>query len=414
MNFIKLATVLCILPIGSSYAVKQKVNTTNCENNICHFNIAQIPDTQGYFFIGQQLHCGHSNGSQINDMYQWFFDKHDSSCPADDGSGKGCYQHIFHVGDIVDGNGGDGDSLWNPAHDTFSAIVSKNTNKIPLGFATGNHDYTGNGPGQGVYQPGNYDRAKDFLTSIYQEQGDYAPKFVPDSQGNPMSPFITYSSFTVGNQSFTALNVPLGMPINDAEFQATQNFIASHSDSLFIINSHTFDGWPSSPMNGKLAQLYQNNKNIFMVLWGHEPSGVDKNGGFAPTPGEIISRSNNYPKIYKYRFDYQESGPYNCNGGNMPQHPLVRAYAFTLDQTNKTLTWQPYDVQAWNVNNAVYKDPAWKNAQSRINLGDKDIKPLDNSKISIKISDYSTESNNVPAVIKPVSKAIKLKTKSKI
>lgn len=388
MKIKKLAILLSIIPFGSNYADQSKLSAVNCENNQCHFTIAQIPDTQGYFFSGEELHCGHTNNSQINDMYQWIFDKYDGSCPADDGSGKGCYQHVFHVGDIVDGNGGDGDTMWGPAHDTFTVIVSKNTNKIPLGFATGNHDYTGNGPGQGAYKPVNYDRAKDFLTNIYQQQGDYAPKYVPDSQGNPMSPFITYSNFNVGTQKFTALNLPLGMPADNDQFTATQNFIANNPDALFIINSHTFDGWASAPQNEKLAQLYQNNKNVFMVLWGHDPSGVDSNGGFSLIPGQVISRPNNFPQAYKYRFDYQEGAPYNCQGANMPQHPLVRIYTFTLDQTNQTLTWQAYDVQAWNVNNPVYNDGAWSSAQDRIKLGGSDIKLLDNSKVTIKVGDY--------------------------
>jgi hypothetical protein len=263
--------------------------------------------------------------------------------------------------------------------------------EVPFGFATGNHDYrssTGNNPGQGVYKPGNYDKAKNFLQTIYKLQPDYGPQFITDKNGVPISPFLSYKSFTIGNVKFIALNVPLGLPEIDAEFEATKNFIAQNNDSLIIINSHTFDSWGSAPDNRKLTDLYMNNKNIFMVLWGHNPSQVDSQGGFAPIPGEVISRGSNID-VFKYRFDYQEGAPYNCNvnnGNNMPQHPLIRIYSFSLDETNKMLSWQAYDVQAWNPSNPVYANSAWANARDRINRG-QDVAPL-GAKASINISNY--------------------------
>ena len=382
-----LISIMLMLNIDIGFAEELQEILPRPSSQPSNFMIAQIPDTQGFMYSSTEIHCPHTNVSQINDMYEWIFSHHDSSCPADTKTGAGCYQYIFHVGDIVDGNGGDGDTMWSAAKNTYIQILNNNKVNVPFGFATGNHDYSGNGPGQGVYQPGNYDQAKDFLQTIYTQQGSYAPQFIAVSN-EASSPFLAYKNFTIGHIKFIALNLPLGLPGNDAEFQTTQDFISKNQDSLIILNSHTFDSWGSSPNNEKLAQLYLNNKNVFMVLWGHEPSPVYPNGGFASIPGETISRASNMPSVFKYRFDYQEGANYSCSGSNMPQHPLLRIYSFSLDETNKTLTWQAYDVQSWNIQNSVYNDPAWDNAKNRINLGSKDITLLPNSQVTMDISKY--------------------------
>lgn len=341
--------------------------------------------------VNREKKCPHTSTSQIVDMYSWIFNQHDSNCPQDTKDGIGCYQYIFHVGDIVDGDGGD-DVMWPAATDIFTKIATNNEKEVPFGFATGNHDYrssTGNNPGQGVYKPGNYDKAKNFLQTIYKLQPDYGPQFITDKNGVPISPFLSYKNFSIGNVKFIALNVPLGLPEIDSEFQATKDFIANNKDALIILNSHTFDAWGSAPDNGKLADLYLKNKNVFKVLWGHDPGQVNSQGGFTPIPSQIISRGSNIPDAFKYRFDYQEGAPYNCNGNNMPQHPLIRIYSFSLDETNKTLTWQAYDVQSWNPSNQVYASPAWANAKDRINHG-QDVTPL-GAKVAITISNYISQ-----------------------
>ncbi len=397
MNFLKSTFLLFILTYSNLYAD----NTVSCENNKCHFFIAQIPDTQGYF-LGDIMSCGHTSATQIEDMYQWVFDKNDMSCPEDDSLGRGCYQHVFHVGDIVDGNGGDGSKMWSPANEHFTKIIKANTKEIPLGFATGNHDYTGTGPGHGIYNENNYQDAKAFLTKMYSEQKNadqiaYGPKYLP---GSVLSPFVTYSEFTVGNQKVVALNLAFGLPA-DLKYNAVQDFIASNKDALFIISSHTFDGWDSAPTNSKLADLYNNNKNVFMVLWGHVPSNVNVDSSFQPIAGETISRNSMSP-VYKYRYDFQEGGPYDCSpASNMPQHPLVRIYAFTLDSDNKTLSWQPYDAQAWNPKNKVYDNKIWQKAKdnpdSNINKGYEDVTPL-GPKVTINFQDY-INNNSCPAPV---------------
>ncbi len=203
-----------------------------------YFSIAQVPDTQAFFWSEAESHCA-TDSSQIVDMYQWILSHHDASCPQGQDNGTGCYQYVFHVGDIVDGNGGDGTTMWTPATTTFTKIAALYKDKIPFGFATGNHDYTGTGPGHGIYQPGNYEQAKDFLTSIYALQGTSASQFVP---GTP-PPFSTYKRFTIGNVKFIALNVPFGLPESGTEFKAVQDFIKSNPDSLIILNSHMYYGW---------------------------------------------------------------------------------------------------------------------------------------------------------------------------
>ncbi|RUR04032.1 hypothetical protein [Legionella sp. km772] len=229
----------------------------------------------------------------------------------------------------------------------------------------------------------NYDNAKNFLQTIYKLQPDYGPQFITDKNGVEISPFLSYKKFTIANVKFIALNVPLGLGGINSEYQAVQDFISNNKDSLIIISSHTFDAWDSAP---QIKDLYLKNKNVFMVLWGHVQNPVFPDGGFAQLPGETISRTS-MPNVFKYMFDYQEGNPYNCStAANMPQHPLIRIYSFSLDETNKMLSWQPYDVQAWNPSNPVYSNQAWDKAKARINHGP-EISPVGN-KITINISDY--------------------------
>lgn len=176
-----------------------------------NFMIAQITDTQAFFWST----CASTNSSQVVDMYQWIFSHHDPSCSAEQKNGKGCYKYIFYVGDIVDGNSDPG--MWAKAGMTFAQIAGQNKNRIPLGFTAGNHDYASKdgGAGNGVYQSPNDDSAQIFLSTIYQQQGSYAPRRISSA-----SPFLTDTRFTVDNVKFIALNVPYGLPTSPTELQA--------------------------------------------------------------------------------------------------------------------------------------------------------------------------------------------------
>jgi hypothetical protein len=107
------------------FADKEREEAPASSNQLSYFMIAQIPDTQAFFFSSTEIKCPHTSTSQIIDMYNWIFNQHDSNCPQDTKDGRGCYQYIFHVGDIVDGDGGD-DVMWPAATDIFTKIANNN------------------------------------------------------------------------------------------------------------------------------------------------------------------------------------------------------------------------------------------------------------------------------------------------
>ncbi|MBA2648524.1 MAG: hypothetical protein H0U75_02805 [Legionella sp.] len=365
------------------------------------FSIAQIPDTQG--FMGKPANC--VDPSQITDMYNWIF--------ADNLNNKKNYQYIFHVGDII-GNPSQynppstssnpvnhshndiqktdqgifnpqspqDNAQWAQARGAFNILTTKNVGPtaIPYGFATGNHDYLWPVGHDGysdysVVANNVITEVYSFLKLMYSNPAN-GNTFIDDplyTQGTLKNVYpsgqyylISYHEFNGTSKSgkiipFVALNLPYGLTGSPAGLAAVTKFI-QETNALFILNVHTVEAIEYQP--GGFYALIANNKKIFMVLYGHDPSPVFQNGTYVPIDGITVARG--VTPSYQYRFDYQEGPPYTCvlnkDGPNLPQHPLLRTYEFTIDSPNSgDLSWKVNDVQAWTVNSIYNKDrnPFW-------------------------------------------------------
>ncbi|HSW69598.1 MAG TPA: hypothetical protein VLI69_05560 [Gammaproteobacteria bacterium] len=326
------------------------------------FSLAQIPDTQSYFF-----HPGWADPGQIVDMYQWIIE--------DQKSGKNTYKYIFHVGDIIEKDGlyaggaldPESEWEWNQANAIFNTIDSNmNAAKvtIPYGFVTGNHDTQNAKPGgdpfgNGDFLPSTTQQAIAFFKSRYDStpNNPHQSIDIPDIYPgiNPQkfpdkSYLISYYTFQVGDIHFIALNLPYVLSFSHQAplaADAVNKFIDSHqNDSLVIINSHDCGQ----------GQAFAGHQNVFMVICGHAPSGISNTGTNAPIPALIVKPSPDRP-VYVYRFDYQAiyTGKPPSMSDNLPQHPIIRTYDFTLNTSNKTLSWNATDIQPWVAENRTFR-----------------------------------------------------------
>lgn len=344
-----------ILALTISYLPSVQASNDN------QFSLAQIPDTQSYFY-----HPGWADPGQIIDMYQWIIDDHKS--------GKNTYKYIFHVGDIIEEDGLVGapnpESVWewNQANAIFTTIEN-NMNlagiKIPYGFVTGNHDTQNSVSsdlyGNGSLLPNTTQQATTFLKARYENKTNslHVSINIPDvfptlnpSKFPDNNYLISYYTFQVAGINFIALNIPYVRDIGPVQpplplmTTAINNFIASHqSDALVIINSHVC----------AQGQNFANHKNVIMVVCGHDPTGVSPDGSYGISPGFTFKPSSGQ-LVYVYRFDYQATytGKPPSGSNNLPHHPLIRTYDFTLNSETGILSWNVTDIQPWVAENKEF------------------------------------------------------------
>jgi hypothetical protein len=327
------------------------------------FSIAQIPDTQG--FMGKPGNC--ADPSQVSDMYEWIFNDSKN------------YQYIFQVGDIIGNPGYIGNPFtaqWNQAKTAFQPLISKNQKNIPYGFATGNHDYLWpvgkDGYGDYTNKSGKtIDSAYKFLEYVYQNPNN-GNEFIDDPLYSGVYPsgkfyLISYHKFNIKGHDFVALNLPYGLTASATGMQKVRDFIDA-TNALFILNVHT----PANTQyqSGRFDDaLVKQKKKIFLVLYGHDPDGVSRGTPYSAVPQMPSIRGDTSTPAYVFRFDYQDTPgdkkTYSCDsaGSNMPQHPLLRTYDFTVDSPSEGwLTWTAQDVQAWT-SNSIYdkaRNPYWQ------------------------------------------------------
>lgn len=328
------------------------------------FSIVQIPDTQA--FMGQPERC--SSPTQVNDMLQWIYKDHPNSN----------YQYIFQVGDIIDVPGFEAspsNEQWNQAKNiAYRSLPTAENPGIPYGFATGNHDYPWPQGSEGYSDYTHLQTlipANDFLAVMYGGT-KHGNSFITDpifSKKYPDKPYylISYHQFVVDGLRFVALNLPFGVANSSAAMDEIQKFISA-TPALFILNIHT----PYAIKNQGIGfePLIKANKKIFMVLYGHDPDVVYNNADFAPAYSTIIkaddpSKGRGNTPAYVYRYDYQQiprvKDRWGCDDlNNMPQHPLLRVYNFTVNAPNSgDLSWSAKDIQAWTATNPVYNSSKW-------------------------------------------------------
>jgi hypothetical protein len=365
-------------------------------DNIVKFSIAQIPDTQSYF-----SHPGSSDPEQITDMYQWIINDHDPNNPT-----KNNYQYIFHVGDIIEQGGLIGvanpetDWEWGEAQTIFSNIEQTMSNKfIPNGFAIGNHDprnaHSKDPYGNGDFKPETTLESYAFLKSR-NSLAQNPHGFIEDPQKKFTSPnyFVSYHQFQIENVKFIAVNIPFNLSAQaPAVASAVNQFINDNKNSLIILNSHVCD-------QGRA--IAAGNKNVFMLVCGHDSSPVYPDGKYQLIPGTTIPNGNT--PAYSYRFDYQSGGK-----DNLPQHPLIRTYDFALDTEEGVLSWTVNDVQPWVIHDFNtkgvrfgYKPNAFgwaQNAQFAVNKSKLE-------QVQINYNDYLSAQSICTAPTLPIEPAI--------
>ena len=336
------------------------------------FSIAQIPDIQSYFSHTYFPLPGvydspapYSHPLQIFDMYKWIVDQQPQRN----------FVYIAQVGDIIE-MGGICNSTdraaicrtneedppipdasfykhsetfveWKAVNSIYSLIEQymKHTGEfIPMGFAMGNHDpralsvdqSVAASYGHGDLSPNTTISVRKFMQARYnnsQYSGIPTHHYLNlNKYGFSDSYLLSYYEIPIKQTAgvpITILNLPYNFQTLPGLSTEINSFIHKQKRLIILVTHKCIEGKTS----------LMNNKNVLMLLCGHDPYPVNTNGNYTVTPPAI------YAGKKVYQFDYQGMGL----SGNLPQQPLVRFYDFWLEHKNHKifLHWRANDVRAW-------------------------------------------------------------------